>query len=161
DLAGPDPAEGAAAAAYWPLWSDSTYFPVPAGANAQTWANDLNTAYHTLVQNRGDAPLSNFANVINAGVTLPICTAATPGIQQYLEQAYQAAYGTAPPALPASGPFPVVPPPHTSPQDAVYRFLYNANLLRQRFYLVLVGGSANPSSLLAWVQETINGVGGQ
>src|SRR5262249_39813373 len=148
-------------AAYWPLWSDQRYFPAPTGANPSTWPTDLNNAYKALVGNiPGASGLTGFANIINAGVTLPIGTAANPGIQQYLDQAYFTTYRTNPPPLPISGPFPVQPPPGTPPQDAVYRFLYNANLLRQTFYLVLFGGSPNSSSLTKWVQGVINGIEG-
>ena len=152
---------GTAAAAYWPLWSDATYFPVPAGANAPTWAPELNAAYQNLVNNiPGASGLTDFANIINAGVTLPIGTPARPGSSSTWNRPTRRP--TAPPRrrCPTPARSPCNLPPGTTPQDAVYRFLYNANLLRQTFYEVLFGGSPNPSSLQEWVQEVINGIGG-
>lgn len=153
-----DYSPGLAAAPYWPLWSDTLYFPVPANTDAANWASELNTAYQTLVMNLpAGSGLSDFANVINAAITLPISTTGTPSIQQALEEAYTTAFGT-PPAPPSVGQFPVGA---NIASEAVYEFLYNANLLRQNFYEVLVGGSANPSSLQGWVQQVINGISGQ
>src|SRR5262249_29582620 len=71
----------------------------------------------------------------------------------------QKAYGKAPPTAPLfSEPFPVEPA--ATPQDAVYEFFYNANLLRATIYSVLTGqGSpSGPSSLTSWVQGVINSI---
>jgi hypothetical protein len=55
DMAGVNAAEGTAAAPYWPLWSDASYFPIPedAGPETVTWASQLNAAYLNLVAHRG------------------------------------------------------------------------------------------------------------
>jgi hypothetical protein len=113
---GTDNATGAAN--YWPLWSDTTYFPRTA---AYTPA-ELNAAYQKLVSAliALKVGLSDFANINGAAVTSPT------KIQQFLDQAYRDAYGAAPPTPPGLGAFPVKSA--TTPQDAVYEFFYNADL---------------------------------
>src|SRR5262249_42686844 len=142
---------------YWPLWSDGRYFPVPANPIGVNWASALNAAYQTLVGNiPATSPLTAFANIIGTAVTNPTV------IQRALDSPYRAPYG--PPPTPPDGPgtrFPVQLPPGTTPQEAVYGFLYNANLLRQTFHDVLSGDSPSSLSLTGWVQEVINGIGGQ
>jgi FG-GAP-like repeat/Domain of unknown function (DUF4214)/Putative Ig domain len=138
------------AANYWPLWTDLTYFPT---TNAYT-PTGLNTAYQLLVKALIDmnVGLSDFSNINGASVTDPA------KIQQFLDQSYRNAYGAAPPTPPGLAPFPVAPA--ATPQEAVYEFLFNANLLRQTIYPVLTGqgGSLNPSSLPSWIQGVINSI---
>src|SRR5262249_28140563 len=93
------------AANYWPLWSDTTYFPSsrfykPAG---------LNDAYHNLVVALKNLPhnngLSDFANIIGGQVTDPAT------IQEYLDLAYQNAYPkNTLPKPPGGGTFPLTAP---------------------------------------------------
>ena len=135
---------------YWPLWTDPTYFPA---TNAYTPAG-LNTAYQMLVKAliAMNVGLSDFANINGASVTDPA------KIQQFLDQSYRNAFGAAPPTPPGLAPFPVTPA--GTPQEAVYEFLFNANLLRQTIYPVLTGqgDSLNPSSLPSWIQGVINSI---
>ena len=138
------------AANYWPLWTDTSYFPT---TTAYTPAG-LNTAYQSLVTAliHMNVGLSDFANLNGAAVTDPA------KIRQYLAQSYTTAFGKAPPTAPGSGPFPVAAA--TTPQDAVYEFFFNADLLRESIYPVLTGqgSSTNVGNLPSWVQQVINGI---
>ncbi|WP_422923363.1 hypothetical protein [Singulisphaera sp. PoT] len=147
---------GDLAANYWPLWSDVTYFPVPSGQAGAAWALQRSEAYANLVSNSG--LLGGFANIIGATIAAPT---GVSSIQSSLDDAYQDAYGTSPPSPPGQGePFPVQGA--DTAQDAVYEFLYNANLLRQNAFSVLTGsgGASAPTTLSSWIQGFINTIGG-
>jgi hypothetical protein len=141
---------GTGPANYWPYWTDASYFPA---SQAYTPA-DLNAAYLKL-----DAALSNLHKGLSDFGNLNGAAVANPAdIQTYLEQSYQHAYQKAPPTPPGSGPFPVAAT--GTAEEAVYEFLYNANLLREAIYPVLTGkgSSATPNSLPVWVQGVIDAI---
>ena len=138
------------AANYWPLWTDTSYFPL-GGAYQPV---DLNAQYQRMVQAliALDKGMSDFANINGSKVTDPT------QIQKLLDQVYENVYGKAPPMPPGLNPFPVAPA--ATPQDAVYEFLYNADLLRQTIYGVLTGqGMSNsPTTLPGWIRGVIDGI---
>ncbi len=141
-----------APASYWPLWTDTRYFPVPSGTNPATWAAGLATAYQTLVNNNSLGS-SGFANII--GLSFSNNTIVSQ-LQSALDGAYQSAYGALPalPLTPPAQPFHYQP---DSPQQEVYYFFYIANQMRQQVASVLNGSGAG--SFPTWVQSVINAIG--
>jgi hypothetical protein len=142
---------------YWPLWSDTTYFP----HSATYGPADLQDAYKKLVNNNG--ALSDFANINKQAVTNPTV------IQSYLDQGYRNVNGgkapptpppTPPGTPPGTPPFPVKAAP--TALDAVYEFFYNANWLREKVYSALTaqGTPDSPTSLQSWVQLMIDKIDG-
>ncbi len=145
DQVGYDPGD-VAAASYWPLWSDTTTFPVPPGTSPGTWAAELSVAYSNLVSNSPSLMNTGYANVI--GVTFPSNTEIPTDIQDDLNQAYQDAYRTAPPTNGSA----------STPQDAVYQFLSGADTMRTTMFNVVAG--TVEGTLPIWVSDylgTING----
>ena len=93
-----------AAASYWPLWSDTKFFPVPRGTPAITWASKLSDAYAKLVASSSLHDVG-FANLINAPFPNNKFVA---DLQADLASAYAAAFGANPPPPPGGNqPFPV------------------------------------------------------
>jgi hypothetical protein len=132
---------------YFPLWSDSHYFPTSANYTSA----DLSQAYSLLVANLTiqNTGLNDFCN-INLGGTVD-----NPArIQNYLATAYQDATGAssvpAPPTT-TSGLYPVAPA--GSAVDAVYEFLYNTNVMRENIYTAIVGGGSDNNNLSSWLQS--------
>ncbi len=139
-----------AAASYFPLWTDQNYFPTPLATTSANWASQLSAAYSTLVSNSSTLS-GGFANLINSAVTLPT---GAGSVQSDLDDAYVKAYHVSPPTPPnGNNMFPVQPA--SSPQNAVYEFFYNANIMRQTAYSVLTGSGSptNPTTLASWVND--------
>ena len=116
------------AADYFPLWTDTTYFPTssttPAGQAA--YAEQLSAAYDALVTaNNG----LSFANLNFQAVAGSRSIAEQVAID--LATAYHAAFGEEPPQLPASATS-FVPSASDSPPEAIYKFFSNVNQWRQQ-----------------------------
>ena len=131
---------------YFPLWSDTNYFP----ASANYTTANLSQAYSELVANltSQNTGLADFCN-INMGGSVD-----NPAdIQKYLATAYQGVTGNAVPAAPptTSGLYPVAAA--GSAVAAVYEFLYNTNVLRGDIYTAIAGGGSDNNNLSAWLQS--------
>lgn len=139
---------GAGPANYWPLWTNHTYFPTTTAYSP----SDLNTAYQALVSasvNLGGP--TDFCNINGQSIVDP------SDLQSFLSRAYQSAYGQSPPtAPPGNQPFSVLA--ESNPQDAVYKFLYNANLLRTTVYNFIGPNGSTSPSLHSWVQNVIQSI---
>ena len=134
-----------AAAAYWPLWSDTTTFQPPDGTDPATWAAELSAAYAKLVSASPDLKSIGYANVIGVSFLQQPFDQFVADVQSDLETAYTNAYGAAPPA---SG------QPASTPQDVVYQLLSQADTERTVLYSALSDNNAD--SLPQWVQEYID-----
>ena len=141
-----------APASYWPLWTDTRYFPVPSGTDATSWAKRLAAAYSTLVQ-YSSLGSSGFANII--GVSFPDDTIVAD-LQAALDGAYQSAYGS-PPALPSTPPGKPFQYHPDSPQQEVYYLFYIANQMRQQVASILDGSGAG--SFPSWISSVILAIG--
>src|SRR5262249_53518516 len=114
---------------YWPLWTNPAYFPT---TQAYT-PDDLNTAYTKLNKTMRDQNLgfNDFCDILGGSVTAPSV------LQGYLNTAYQERYGALP-QLPLGDKFFPVAPAATA-AEAVYEFLFNADVLRQAVYPIVTG----------------------
>lgn len=141
-------AANAGPANYWPLWTDTTYFPVSALYNPSYLA----TSYQMLLNSSAalGGP-TDFCNINGQSITNPA------NILSYLNAAYKSSFGTAPPTPPAANqPFPVKG--ESSPQLAVYKFLYNANLMRTDVYQFFLGGGSTSEFYKDWVQKVLDSI---
>lgn len=141
-------AAGAGPANYWPLWTNHTYFLTTTAYSP----SDLNTAYKTLVSasiNLGGP--TDFGNISGQSIVDP------SDLQAFLSRAYQSAYGQSPPTAP-SGNQPFFVRAESNSQDAVYKFLYNANLLRTTVYNFIGPNGSTSPSLHSWVQNVIQSI---
>ncbi len=133
-----------AAAAYWPLWSDTTTFQPPDGTGPAAWAAELSAAYAKLVAASPDLKSIGYANVIGVSFLQQPFDQFVADVQSDLETAYTNAYGAAPPA---------VGQPASAPQDVVYQLLSRADTERTALYTAL--GNNNADTLPQWVNEYI------
>ena len=141
-------AANAGPANYWPLWTDTTYFPVSALYNPSYLA----TSYQMLLNSSTalGGP-TDFCNINGQSITNPA------NILSYLNAAYKSSFGMAPPTPPAANqPFPVKG--ESSPQLAVYKFLYNANLMRTDVYQFFLGGGSTSEFYKDWVQKVLDSI---
>jgi hypothetical protein len=106
--------------AYWPVFTDTTVFPIPAGATYG--ATDLFISYLELVSYLQEKPNLNptfgdffVLHTNGAAIVDP------SDLSNYLDTAYQGVTGQAPPQPGA---------PYQSAYDQVYAFLYNVNTIR-------------------------------
>ena len=131
---------------YFPLWSDTNYFP----ASANYTTANLSQAYSELVANltSQNTGLSDFCN-INMGGSVD-----NPAdIQKYLATAYLGVTGNTAPAAPTTtnGLYPVAAAGTAA--DAVYEFLFNTNELRNNIYTAITGGGSDNNYLAQWLQS--------
>lgn len=114
--------------AYWPPFTDTTYFPIPAGAADPLWtADDLLAAYLDLVESASSiskleaSPYGTFEDFLN--LTLPAESVTSPaGLTSLLQQAYTNLTGNPAPEQP--------PTSFSSAYDQVYAFVLTANNYR-------------------------------
>lgn len=133
-----------APASYWPEWTQSAYFP----SSSSYTSSDLSAVYADLVaQATTSYQFTDFCNLIGQNTTNPAT------ILGYLNGAYQALYGTPPTAPDGGQPFPVQAA--ATAQEAVYQFLYNANLMQQQVYTFLFGNGSSAASLSGWTSQVI------
>ena len=116
------------AADYFPLWSDTTYFPTSATTEAgkSAYAEQLSAAYEALVSANDGL---SFANLNFQDVDNTLSIPETLAID--LATAYRVAFGEEPPRLPA-GATSFTPSASDQPAQAIYKFFSNVNRWRER-----------------------------
>jgi hypothetical protein len=114
------------AADYFPLWSDTTYFPTSATTEAgQTaYAEQVSAAYEAIVSANDGLSFANLNfQTVDGLRSIPEQMAVD------LDNAYRLAFGQEPPQLPA-GASSFTPSASDQPPEAVYKFFSNVNRWR-------------------------------
>jgi hypothetical protein len=114
------------AADYFPLWSDTTYFPTSAATEAgqAAYAEQVSAAYEALVSANDGL---SFANLNFQAADGPRSIPEKMAVD--LDNAYRVAFGQEPPQLPA-GASSFTPSASDQPPEAVYKFFANVNRWR-------------------------------
>jgi hypothetical protein len=131
------------AADYFPLWSDTTYFPTSATTEAgqAAYAEQVSAAYEALVSANDGLSFANLNfQAVDGSRSIPEQNAVD------LATAYRVAFGQEPPQLPI-GATSFTPSANDSPSQAIYKFFSNVNRWRQQADTALRSLAASIASI--------------
>ena len=131
------------AADYFPLWSDTTYFPTSAttAEGQAAYAEQVSAAYEALVSANDGLSFANLNfQSVDGSRSIPEQNAVD------LATAYRVAFGEEPPQLPI-GATSFTPSASDSPSVAIYKFFSNVNRWRQQADTALRSLAASIASI--------------